>query len=47
MITPLKHNGTFLLNCPYGDIEAITENVPHRILKEIAEKELKFYVIDA
>lgn len=47
MTSALKYNGTFLLNCPYGDIEEVEKNVPPRILKELAEKDIKFFVIDA
>jgi pyruvate-ferredoxin/flavodoxin oxidoreductase len=47
MINPLKKEGTFLLNCPYTTNEELENNLPPRMLKQIAEKKLKFYVIDA
>lgn len=47
MVTALKHNGTFLLNCTWETAEELEANLPPRYLKAIAEKEIKFYVIDA
>lgn len=47
MLGALKYNGTFLLNCSYSTQELCEENIPPRMLKEIAEKDIKFYTIDA
>ena len=41
-----KHGATFLLNSPYGP-EEVWDRLPWKIQKEIIEKEIKFYVIDA
>lgn len=41
-----KHGATFLLNSPYGANE-VWDKLPWKIQKEIIEKEIKFYVIDA
>lgn len=46
MIADLKKGGTFLLNAPYSAAE-IWDQLPKLIQKEIIEKEIKFYVIDA
>jgi pyruvate-ferredoxin/flavodoxin oxidoreductase len=41
-----KHGATFLLNSPYGPSE-VWDKLPIPIQREIIEKEIKFYVIDA
>ncbi len=41
-----EKNGTFLLNSPYGPDE-VWDHMPKTIQKEIIDKNLKFYVIDA
>ncbi len=41
-----EKGGTFLLNSPYGPDE-VWDHLPKTIQKEIIEKNLKFYVIDA
>lgn len=46
MVTDLKHGGTFLLNSPYSKDE-IWDKLPIETQKEIIQKEIKFYVIDA
>jgi pyruvate-ferredoxin/flavodoxin oxidoreductase len=46
MVADLKHGGTFLLNAPYSKDE-IWNHLPKKIQKEIIEKEVNFYVIDA
>ncbi|MFH4966849.1 pyruvate:ferredoxin (flavodoxin) oxidoreductase [Gaetbulibacter sp. M240] len=46
MLADLKHGGTFLLNSPYSK-DDIWNHLPKRIQKEIIEKEVNFYVIDA
>tara|TARA_R110002050_G_scaffold94765_2_gene197226 strand:- start:80804 stop:84334 length:3531 start_codon:yes stop_codon:yes gene_type:complete len=46
MVADLKQGGTFLLNSPYSKDE-IWNHLPKRIQKEIIEKEVNFYVIDA
>jgi pyruvate-ferredoxin/flavodoxin oxidoreductase len=47
MVSALKHNGTFLLNSKCATTEECFEKLPHRMLKQLAEKDTKFYVIDA
>ncbi|HHU79547.1 MAG: pyruvate:ferredoxin (flavodoxin) oxidoreductase [Caldicoprobacterales bacterium] len=42
----IKKGGTFVLNCPWS-VEELDEKLPAQIKKDIAEKELDFYVIDA
>jgi len=41
-----EKGGTFLLNSPYGP-EEVWDKMPRTIQKEIIDKNLKFYVIDA
>lgn len=42
----IKTGGTFLLNTPWTD-EELEEELPASIKKQIAEKKLRFYIIDA
>lgn len=42
----LKKGGTFLLNTSYSP-EEIVKHMPNRLKKELAEKDAKFYIIDA
>ena len=42
----IKQNGTFLLNTPWLDSE-LDKELPASVKRQIAEKKLKFYVIDA
>lgn len=42
----IKQNGTFLLNAPWSD-EELEKELPDTVKKEIAEKNLQFYIIDA
>ncbi|MDR0971894.1 MAG: pyruvate:ferredoxin (flavodoxin) oxidoreductase [Bacteroidales bacterium] len=42
----IKPNGTFLLNSIYDKEETI-KNLPNKIKKELAEKNINFYIIDA
>lgn len=42
----LKQGGIFLLNCIYEENE-IEKRIPHRLLKELADKNAKFYCINA
>ena len=46
MLEDIKTGGTFLLNCPWTTLEELQKNLPPKIKKQIAEKSLKFYVID-
>ena len=46
MISTIKQGGTFLLNAPWTD-EELENELPASMKKFIAEKNLKFYIIDA
>lgn len=46
MVADLKHGGTFLLNAPYSK-EDIWNQLPKKLQKEIVEKEINFYIVDA
>ncbi len=46
MLKSARKGGVFLLNSPYGP-EAIWENLPPKMQKQIIEKKLEFYIIDA
>lgn len=46
MLSDIKAGGTFLLNAPWTD-EEIEANLPASVKKIIANKNLKFFVIDA
>lgn len=43
----LKPNSTFLLNSPWNTIETIEKEVPDKVKRILAEKNTKFYNIDA
>ncbi|GAA4298318.1 pyruvate:ferredoxin (flavodoxin) oxidoreductase [Anaerocolumna aminovalerica] len=42
----LKEGGTFVLNCPWTD-EELEKHLPAKIKKDLAEKQAKFYTINA
>ena len=46
MLAALKPGGTFLLNCAWG-IDELNEILPGSVKKALAEKNAKFYTIDA
>ena len=46
LLEGVKNNGTFVLNCSWNQ-EEIEKNLPNSLKKTIAEKNLKFYTIDA
>ncbi len=46
MLAHVSEGATFLLNAPYGKDE-IWDNVPSSVQRQIIEKKLKFYVINA
>ncbi|MCC5910752.1 MAG: pyruvate:ferredoxin (flavodoxin) oxidoreductase [Clostridiaceae bacterium] len=46
LLKGLKENGTFVLNCPWSP-EELEDKIPASIKRFIAEKNIKFYVIDA
>ena len=47
MLSSLKDNGTFLLNCPWDSMEELERNLPIPIKRALAERNASFYVIDA
>jgi len=46
MLKHIKKGGTFLLTSPFNKHD-VWDNMPDRVQKQIIDKELKFYVIDA
>lgn len=46
LLEGIKENGTFVLNCPWT-IKEMEDYLPNSLKKIIAEKNLKFYTIDA
>lgn len=46
MLSACKQGGTFLLNCPWLDLQSLEENLPAAVKRQIAEKQLSLYVID-
>ncbi len=47
MLGKAETGGTFLLNCPWGNLEELEQNLPAKVKRQIAEKRLSFYVVDA
>ncbi len=47
MLKDLKKGGTFLLNCLWENDKEIAEHLPAKIKRELAKKNINFYVIDA
>ncbi|MFV0515890.1 MAG: pyruvate:ferredoxin (flavodoxin) oxidoreductase [Aminipila sp.] len=47
MLKDLKKGGTFLLNCMWENEKEIAEHLPAKVKRELAKKNINFYVIDA
>lgn len=47
MLSTAKEKGVFLLNCPWLTLAELEENLPSVYKRQIAEKNLSFYIIDA
>jgi pyruvate-ferredoxin/flavodoxin oxidoreductase len=47
MLKSMKPGGIFLLNSPWNTAEAMDKNLPGSVKRAIAEKDVKFYNIDA
>ena len=47
MLNGIKQGGTFLLNAPYKTLAEFEHYIPASVRKIIADKQLKFYCIDA
>ncbi|KAM7453892.1 hypothetical protein BLSTO_05356 [Blastocystis sp. subtype 1] len=47
MLQNIKEGGTFVLNAPWKTVEELEKNLPPALKHQIAEKKVKFYVIDA
>jgi pyruvate-ferredoxin/flavodoxin oxidoreductase len=45
MLKSLKDGGVFLLNSPYN-LEETQKNLPRKVIQQIKDKKLRFYVID-
>ncbi len=46
MLSGIQENGTFLLNCPWADLGQINAHMPPTYKQIIAQKNLRFFVID-
>ena len=46
LLDGIKTNGTFLLNCPWTEISELEKRLPISLKYAIAQKNLKFFVID-
>ncbi|MBR4942513.1 MAG: pyruvate:ferredoxin (flavodoxin) oxidoreductase, partial [Clostridia bacterium] len=47
MLSTAKSDSIFLLNCPWENLDELECNLPSNVKRQIAEKNLKFFVIDA
>lgn len=47
MLKDLKKGGTFLLNCMWENEKEVAEHLPAKVKRELAKKNIDFYVIDA
>lgn len=47
MLKPLKEGGTFVLNSKWNTLEEVEQNLPNNFKKQLAEKGIQFYNIDA
>lgn len=47
MLEQIKEGGVFVLNSPWTTLEEIEKNVCNRVKREIAQKHVKFYNLDA
>ncbi|KAJ5067223.1 pyruvate-flavodoxin oxidoreductase-related [Anaeramoeba ignava] len=47
ILTPAKKGSKFILNSPWNTIEELNKNLPNHVKREIAQKGLEFYNIDA
>lgn len=47
LIEPLKDGGVFVLNSPWTSLEKLEKKLPTKLKRDIANKKLKFYNIDA
>ncbi|MBQ8685438.1 MAG: pyruvate:ferredoxin (flavodoxin) oxidoreductase [Clostridia bacterium] len=47
MLGGAKDGGVFLLNCPWESAEALNERIPAPVKRQIAQKKLTFYTVNA
>lgn len=47
MLSSAKDGGVFLLNCPWEREEELNERIPAPVKRQIAQKHLRFYIINA
>ena len=45
MVSEIKHGGSFLLNCSWSESE-LADKLPAAVKRTLAEKNIKFYIID-
>ena len=46
IVSDIKPGGAFLLNCAW-DLQGLEENLPAAVKRQIAEKKIRFYTLDA
>ncbi len=46
MLSAIKEGGMFLLNAPWTTTEELSKKLPSAVKRQIAEKRLRFYVVD-
>ncbi len=46
MLEKLKDEGTFLLNCPWTDLERLEKELPATVKRQLASRKAKLFVID-
>lgn len=46
MLSELKNNGTFLLNCPHQTLDELEQALPYAVKNALAQKNARFFVID-
>ncbi len=47
LLQGIKENGVFVLNASWQSVEELEKELPVKMLRELAQKNVKFYVIDA
>jgi pyruvate-ferredoxin/flavodoxin oxidoreductase len=47
MLNSAKENGVFLLNCAWDSLQELERHIPYTVKRQIAEKRLRFYTINA
>jgi pyruvate-ferredoxin/flavodoxin oxidoreductase len=47
LLSKARPGGVFVVNCPWKTVQDLDLNLPARLRREIAEKEMQFYTVDA